>query len=700
MSASDKRIRGGTPSMIAPTPLQWDSPNVVTRRTWPNVDIVLECCLGRSREWQLLHGTRQARACVVAWRLARVAGRSVVSKPAKIKVSSWDTCSRSIFGPAVGRTSLMSSEHALARDEPSSPKLTMKEAKALMSKMASPDSKLKDALAEITSQMSSLRVASPAKAESGSTGLAWDPRCLKHRCKGEAFERPERVERLVAVLNDTGLYGRLTRVDQRLATDAELCSEGGGYGVHTRKHLDQVNATASFDYSGESQAHYLDKENDTYVNEHSSVAARAAAGGVLELTKAILSGELRNGFAAIRPPGHHAFCCQQSGFCLYNNAASAVRYAQKHFPDKARRVLLVDWDVHHGDGTQEIFESDPSVCFVSIHRHGGGFYPQSGKASEVGKGDGKGFTINIPLNGAGFGDWHYEQLVQRYVVPIARQYEPDLVVVSAGFDCALGDPIGGMRVTPRGFGALTRALMSKQVQKDGRVLMVLEGGYNVEAVALSSMSCIKALLGDAPEPVTAEYKKEIDMEKSRKEVDFAEVCRIVSLRHVKQWTQIYNGFQPRRSGRVRVQLSESFRRSLKISSSESDQSEAKGSMSGPNAIPKAKREAKSTLSGGAQGASAALEPNIPMRDVFKPNALKSITRLNPASPLDVLRGFGRAITQRYAKGGVNTIKDLAELKEESNSTNDLPSLKTLRTHKKKAVAAIRAMTQPRTGVSG
>ncbi|GAB5368230.1 hypothetical protein AAMO2058_001301300 [Amorphochlora amoebiformis] len=342
------------------------------------------------------------------------------------------------------------------------------------------------------------------------TGFSWDKRCLLHEADHDHVEKPERVSALIKELHDNGLYSKLKIVKGRLADTKELVSEKG-YGPHTEEHVQQIDASAKYEYGPKVYDKY-DAENpklyndckylddDTYVNQYSSTAGRVAAGCVLELTEKLLKGEITNGFAAIRPPGHHACCSQGSGFCLFNNVAVAAKFAKKKFPEKVKKILILDWDVHHGNGTQDIFDEDPSVLLISIHRYGGGFYPGSGNYTECGKGKGKGYTVNIPLDKAGMGDKEYITILNTMVIPIAKKFKPDLVFVSAGFDCAKGDKLGGMLVTPSGFSILTRMLMDTEVQPQGKIIMLLEGGYNVNSVAKSASSCIRALLG---EPVPA-----------------------------------------------------------------------------------------------------------------------------------------------------------------------------------------------------
>ncbi|KAF8389799.1 hypothetical protein HHK36_024318 [Tetracentron sinense] len=271
---------------------------------------------------------------------------------------------------------------------------------------------------------------------------------------------------------------------------------------------------------------------DTYANEHSACAARLAAGVCADLASAIMSGRAKNGFALVRPPGHHAGVRQAMGFCLHNNAAVAALAAQAA---GAKKVLIVDWsgeydvfnalkiytvncvhvslqDVHHGNGTQEIFEGNKSVLYISLHRHEGGrFYPGTGAADEVGIMGAKGYSVNVPWKCGGVGDNDYIFAFQHVVLPIAFEFAPDITIISAGFDAARGDPLGCCDVTPAGFAQMTHMLNGLS---SGKLLVILEGGYNLRSISSSAtavikvkvylkctcsfLSIIKVLLGESP----------------------------------------------------------------------------------------------------------------------------------------------------------------------------------------------------------
>lgn len=233
---------------------------------------------------------------------------------------------------------------------------------------------------------------------------------------------------------------------------------------------------------------------ETYVTGGSWLSARAAVGGLLSLVdEAVRPGGLARGVGLCRPPGHHAGRASSEGFCLVNNIAVAAAYARSVHSAVVRRVLIFDWDVHHGQGTQDIFWRDSEVLFVSIHRRGTGFYPGSGAVNEVGEGPGAGFTVNIPLP-SGYGDAALWTACAEVLLPAARRFHPDLILVSAGFDAVAEDPLGGCRVSPRLFGALAAELRHVAAELcSGRLLLALEGGYEAKALRECIGEVVQAL---------------------------------------------------------------------------------------------------------------------------------------------------------------------------------------------------------------
>ena len=315
------------------------------------------------------------------------------------------------------------------------------------------------------------------------TGLVFDERFLDHRAPPGHPEHAGRAAAIWGRLESEGLAARCRRVPAREATDEELER------VHTPRHVRAIGETARH------EALLLDP--DTYTSPGSALAARLAAGGLVDLALAVAEGRLSNGFAVLRPPGHHAEAERAMGFCLFNSVAVAARAVQA--AGAARRVLIVDWDLHHGNGTQHSFREDPSVLYFSVHQFP--FYPGTGAVAEIGGGEGRGFTINVPFPG-GMGDAEYLAAFDGVLLPVADAFDPELVLVSAGFDAADGDPLGSMRVSPEGYGALTRRLLGLA---GGRVVLALEGGYDLEAIARSAAACVRTLLGDpAPEPAHRE----------------------------------------------------------------------------------------------------------------------------------------------------------------------------------------------------
>ncbi|KAF5831193.1 histone deacetylase 7 [Dunaliella salina] len=233
---------------------------------------------------------------------------------------------------------------------------------------------------------------------------------------------------------------------------------------------------------------------DSPVNADTYNSARIAAGTAARVAVAVATKEVLNGAAIVRPPGHHAETALAMGFCLFNNAAVAARAAQEA---GASRVLIMDWDVHHGNGTQDIFYNSGSVMYTSIHRFDGGtYFPGTGAAYKVGSGNGEGTNVNVAWDGPGVEDGDYMAAFQHVVVPIAKEFKPDLIIVSAGFDAVQGDPLGDCDVSPAAFGHFTQMLASV-----GPIMLVLEGGYNLSQTAKSTEQCMRILLGEAPAPL-------------------------------------------------------------------------------------------------------------------------------------------------------------------------------------------------------
>jgi histone deacetylase 6 len=307
------------------------------------------------------------------------------------------------------------------------------------------------------------------------TGLVYDERFLAHRAPSDHPEHPGRLSAIWRRSQEEGLTGRCVRVPAREATREELRR------IHTDAHIASIEETARHDFA------QLDP--DTYTCRDSAQAAKLAAGGLIDLALEVATGRLANGFALLRPPGHHAEADHAMGFCLFNNVAVAARALQH---EGAQRILIVDWDLHHGNGTQHSFWEDPGVLYFSTHQFP--FYPGTGTIEEVGGGAGRGFTVNVPWP-AGCGDAEYLAAFDRVLLPIARDFRPDIVLVSAGFDAAAGDPLGAMRVTPAGYAQMTARLTALA---SGRIVLALEGGYDLDAISRSAAACLRVLLGETP----------------------------------------------------------------------------------------------------------------------------------------------------------------------------------------------------------
>jgi acetoin utilization deacetylase AcuC-like enzyme len=278
-------------------------------------------------------------------------------------------------------------------------------------------------------------------------------------------------------LGQQGTIDRLVKVEPRRAEDEWITQ------VHTPAYVAALNREAP-------SAGRLSLDPDTSMSAGSLHAAYVAAGGTLAAVDAIMTNRVAHVFCAVRPPGHHAEAGRAMGFCLFNNVAIAARYIQKKYG--LSRVLIVDWDVHHGNGTQHSFEDDPSVLFFSTHQYP--HYPGTGRSTERGKGAGEGFTINVPME-AGEGDEEYRAVFQKSLVPAADAFKPEFVLISAGFDAHKDDPLASMGLTEAGYADLTNIVAGiATCHAQGRILSSLEGGYNLTALAASVEAHIKALL--------------------------------------------------------------------------------------------------------------------------------------------------------------------------------------------------------------
>uniref|UniRef100_A0A3B5M783 Histone deacetylase n=1 Tax=Xiphophorus couchianus TaxID=32473 RepID=A0A3B5M783_9TELE len=344
------------------------------------------------------------------------------------------------------------------------------------------------------------------------TGLVYDSLMQKHQCIcGNATIHPEHAGRIQSIwsrLQETGLRAQCECIRGRKASQEELQT------VHSEVHV-QLYGTNPLRQKLECSVNPMfvrlpcggiGVDSDTIWNEiHSSTAARLAVGSVVELVFKVATGELKNGFAVVRPPGHHAEESTPMGFCYFNSVAIAAKLLQQRL--NVSKILIVDWDVHHGNGTQQAFYADPSVLYLSLHRYDdGNFFPGSGAPDEVGSGAGVGFNVNMAFTGGlepPMGDAEYLAAFRTVVMPIANEFAPDVVLVSSGFDAVDGHapPLGGYKLTAKCFSYLTRQLMGLA---GSRLVLALEGGHDLMAICDASEACISALLGNELDPIPYE----------------------------------------------------------------------------------------------------------------------------------------------------------------------------------------------------
>jgi len=309
------------------------------------------------------------------------------------------------------------------------------------------------------------------------TGIVKNERYMNHRMGAYHPESPKRLEVIYAMLEEADIRGQFKEINDRPANKDELLL------VHSLDYIEKLAATAGKEYT------FLDPDTQTSAGSYD--AALLAAGGLCEAITQVHSGELDNAFALVRPPGHHAEKGRAMGFCLFNNVAIGARYAQRYL--NVNRVLVVDWDLHHGNGTQHSFEDDPSILYFSTHQYP--YYPGTGALNEAGRSKGKGFTVNVPLSG-GYGDGEYVALFEEILRPITLEFNPEIILVSAGFDIHIGDPLGGMSVTPNGFAGLIRSIIEMaEPCCDGKVVMTLEGGYDLQGLRDSVKAVLKEMTG-------------------------------------------------------------------------------------------------------------------------------------------------------------------------------------------------------------
>jgi histone deacetylase 6 len=316
-------------------------------------------------------------------------------------------------------------------------------------------------------------------------------------------EDPLRIEEIYQELKKAGLVPdefsdpvpqdvyRLWRIpfEEASSSDIQL--------VHSKRHYNWLKGARELDKATlEREASGMDS---IYMNRSTFFCAKLSTGGAIAACDAVVSGRVKNSIAVIRPPGHHAEKDRARGFCFFDNVAVAAKACQRAHPTTCRKILIIDWDVHHGNGVQQAFYNDPNVLYISIHVHkNGSFYPHgdAGDHLHCGEGAGLGFNVNIPWPSHGMKDGDYLYAFQRVIMPIAQEFDPDLVIVSAGFDAAEGDILGGCHVTPAGYAHLTHMLMSLA---GGKIAVCLEGGYNLRSIARSALAVTRTLMGEPPD---------------------------------------------------------------------------------------------------------------------------------------------------------------------------------------------------------
>lgn len=313
------------------------------------------------------------------------------------------------------------------------------------------------------------------------TGVVKDWRYVEHNMGDAHPESPERIRAIYEMMEEEKRLASLAVITPRMATEKEIAL------IHTQEYVEQIKETA-----GRPRV-YLDP--DTSTSARSYEIALLAAGGLLEAADLIMDRKVDNAFALVRPPGHHAEASQAKGFCIFNNAAIAAQYLVEKWG--LQRILIVDWDLHHGNGSQNAFYSRADVLYFSTHQFP--YYPGTGHWSEIGEGKGKGFTVNVPL-APGKTEDDFLFIYGKLLSPISSAYKPEFILVSAGFDIFAGDPLGGMEVGVKGFAAMTRELTElARRTAQGRLLLTLEGGYNLFGLKDGVRSVLFALCGQESE---------------------------------------------------------------------------------------------------------------------------------------------------------------------------------------------------------
>jgi len=317
------------------------------------------------------------------------------------------------------------------------------------------------------------------------TGLVYDEQMCLHK-EEKHLECPDRIKSIYTAITNANLLKYCDLIPARPITNDELLL------THTENHVTTIQNIPN--HNKDELEYLAEKYNSIYFNEHTFTSASIAAGSLIDLTSKVISNEIKNGIAIIRPPGHHAHTSKPKGFCIFNNVGiTANVMLKKH---NLSRIAILDLDVHHGDGTQEIFYSNDNVLYISIHRYDNGdFYPgESGNPKNVGCDAGLGKNINIGLNTNNYekiGNSDYLYLSIKLIEPILKEYNPELILISAGFDCVIDDPLGDLNLTPVFFNYLIQRLEVLQ----SKIVVALEGGYNLNSISESMVHCCCALTG-------------------------------------------------------------------------------------------------------------------------------------------------------------------------------------------------------------
>ena len=326
------------------------------------------------------------------------------------------------------------------------------------------------------------------------TGIVKDNRFLQHSAGFANPESPERLAAIYEMLDNPLMAWKFTHIDAREASHKEIET------IHSPSYVEFIASTAG------KRSVYLDP--DTATSPETYEIAKLAVGGVCNAIDGVMNGTVDNSFALVRPPGHHAEKDTAAGFCVFNNIAIGAMHAIQKY--NLKRILIIDWDLHHGNGTQHSFYGDQRVLYFSTHQYP--YYPGTGSLQETGRGQGEYYTINVPLS-TGAGDAEFVKIFRKILQPVAMEFKPELVLLSAGFDTYFQDPLGGMRVTPDGFAAMTRILLNiADACCHGRFVAVLEGGYHVAGLTKSVKAVLEEMLDEThfSEERLSLLEKEVD----------------------------------------------------------------------------------------------------------------------------------------------------------------------------------------------